>query len=379
MKIEACIVYSLLVFQVSAQHAGQGNSNQGRIRDQHDHWIIGIDPVNGITHLGLDSEETGKAEKNLLIDPVRLTWDGCNEKKFPWKKISENNYETIAKSANGQGFIKWSVSGNGSDMLWEIGYSGKESINHLRIEIPVSALQAAAVLIPSKLDKKNKGLGPWLLVAPDFGHLMVTSYSDIQVTGASDGERGSGSNSVSTGVDPHLRGQQWLEATGIKDFIAGKLSLKFCCSGPLSDGEKIKLVFHFSDINKPEGITTGLWQKIRRSYLNNWQPCGTWVAGWEGGAKKEMVLSNNVLSDPASISLYSYADPMIFFHHPGENIEMTGLLKHSLDYYLDNEVSAQGHVNAFGKMYDMYVSCGGSLIISAWDYYSLSKDKAWLG
>jgi hypothetical protein len=29
-------------------------------------------------------------------------------------------------------------------------------------------------------------------------------------------------------------------------------------------------------------------------------------------------------------------------------------------------------------MYDMYVSCGGSLIISAWDYYSLTGDRAWL-
>ena len=378
MKIKAYIIFFLLVSQVSAQQVGPGNKSQFRISDQHNHWIIGIDRMNGITHLGLDSEETGRAETNLLIDPVRLAWDGCSEKKFTWEKISENKFETTVKSADGQGFLKWSVSENRSDMLWEIKYSGKESITNFRIEIPVSALQAAAVLFPSKLDKNNKGLGPWLLVAPDFGHLMVTSYSDVLLIGINDGERGSGSNSVSTGVDPHLRGQQWLEASGIKDFIVGKLSLKFCCPEPLSDGEKIKLVFHFSEINKPAGTTTELWQKIRRSYLNNWQPCGTWVSAWEGNVKKEMVLSNNVLSDPASISLLSYSDPMIFFHHPVENIEVTDLLKHSLDYYLDNEVSAQGHVNAFGKMYDTYVSCGESLIISAWDYYSLSKDKDWL-
>ena len=69
---------------------------------------------------------------------------------------------------------------------------------------------------------------------------------------------------------------------------------------------------------------------------------------------------------------------MIYWHTPADGIDMLPLLKHSLDYYLDNEVSAQGHVNAFGKMYDMYVSTGGSLIISAWDYYTLSKDKIWL-
>lgn len=343
------------------------------LSDLHRHWVIGIDSKNGITHFGLDSEDTDRAETNLLADPIKLTWDGCSEKSSVWKKVLENRFETTVESSVGQGIVEWSISENADDMLWQFEYSGREDILNFKIEIPISALQAAAVLIPAKLNQSNQGLGPWLLIAPDFGHLLITSDSDIQLVGINDGARGSGSNAVSTGVNPRLRGEQWLEATGIKNFQAGKLNLRFYCNEPLSDGKKIRLRFHRSELPKPEGIETGLWQKIRRPYLNNWQPCGTWT-----GPKKGMVLSNNVLSNPASISLWFYSDPMLYWHTPAEGIHMQMLLKHSLDYYLDNEVSAIGHVNAFGKMYDMYVSTGESLIISAWDYWTVSKDKIWL-
>ncbi len=367
------LLFFLVAAQISAQQPILEKTNINQINDLHHHWIVGIDLKNGITHLGIDSEETGRAVTNLLAEPIKMSWDGCSEKGSAWNKISENKYETTVESVKGQGTVKWLVSENAGDMLWQIEYSGRESIRNFRIELPVSALQAAAVLIPSKLDKSNQGLGPWLLVAPDFGHLLVTSDSDIQLVGINDGVRGGGSNAVSTGVDPRLRGQKWLEASEIKDFKAGKLNLTFRGNEALDDGKSIKLRFHTTEMPKPEGIEAGLWEKIRRPYLNNWQPCGTWA-----GPKREMVLSNNVLSDPASISLWFYSDPMIFWHTPVKGIDMINLLKHSLDYYLDNEVSAQGHVNAFGKMYDLYVSCGGSLIISSWDYYNISNDKIWL-
>lgn len=358
---------------VNAQLATLPPNQEFWISDQDRHWVIGVDWAIGITHFGLDSEKTGRSATNLLADPVRVTWDGCSDRTHIWEKVSDNKIRTIIESADGKGIVEWVVSEIDGDLLWQIGYSGQESLRNFTIEIPVSALQAAAVLIPSKMDKNNQGMGPWMLVAPDFGHLVVTSDSDVPMVGINDGVRGGGSNSVSTGVDPRLRGQEWLEASGIKNFRAGKLRLMFSCTEPLNDGNKISLRFQMKEIQKPDGIETGLWNQIRRPYLNNWQPCGTWA-----GPKREMVLSNNVLSDPASISLSMYADPMLFMQKPVEGIEMQQLLRHSLDYYLDNEVSAIGHVNAFGKMYDLYVSTGTSMIVSAWDYWTLSHDKPWL-
>lgn len=374
MKLHLSIVITVLLLLKPAFYvAFSASNNTFQLTCPDWHWVISIDPKVGITHFGLDSEHTGRAGTNLLAGPVIWGWDGYNKMMPAWQKTSQNKFETIYESTGINGTLQWSITRDRSDMLWQIEYSGKDNIRNFQIEIPMSALQAAAVLIPAQTDSSNHGIGPWLLVCPDFGHMLITSESDVQLSGINDGVRGGGSNAVSTGVDPRLRGSQWLEATGIRDYTPGKLILKFVSNEPLSNGQKILLRFHVSDMPEPEGFDAGLWKKIRRSYLNNWQPCGTWT-----GPKKEMVLSNNVLSDPASISLWFYADPMIYWHKLAEDIDILVLLKHSLDYYLDNEVSAQGHVNAFGKMYDLYVSCGGSLIISAWDYYTLSKDKVWL-
>jgi len=336
-------------------------------------WLLGIDPKIGLTFFGIDSEGSGKLETNLLIEPINITWKGYDKKKVDWEKETNGNYTAIVNGSEGQSSVKWTIVENRDEMLWQIENVGKEPIRNLKIEIPVNALMAAGVLIPSALNKHNQGLGPWLLVAPDFGQLLIRSESDIPMIGINNGVRGWGSNAVSTGVDPRLRGTAWLEASKITDFRAGKLSLQFYSEAPLPAEKKITLRIKQPELLMPEGIQKQVWQKIRRPYLNNWQPCGT---GLEH--KKEMVLSNNVLSNPASISLWFYSDPMIYWHTPVEGIEMLNLLKHSLDYYLENEVSAMGHVNAFGKMYDMYVSTGASLIISAWDYWSVSKDKIWL-
>lgn len=379
MKSKILFIFSLECLLFCCQSAVQAGNIEGPdkniswISNNNKTWVFGIDASKKLTFLGLDSEGGKKTETNLLSGPVNIKWDGCAGEETKWEKNPDGKYISFFNDSNGKSQLRWTITANREELTWDVLNSGKEPIRNLKIEIPVNALMAAAVLIPSKIDSDNHGLGPWLLVVPDFGQLLISSESDIEITGINNGIRGGGSNAVSTGIDPHLRGQAWLSASGIKDYIPGKLSLQFCSDTILLPGAKITLRIKQPELSEPEGIQKDVWNKIRRPYLNNWQPCGTWA-----GPKKEMVLSNNVLSDPASISLWFYSDPMLYWHNPAEGIEMVNLLKHSLDYYLDNEVSAQGHVNAFGKMYDMYVSCGGSLIISSWDYYKLSDDKIWL-
>lgn len=375
MKLRICIIAVILFpMHLSVKEANGNVNNHFRLIDKEHHLDLVIEPEKGITFFGLDSEGSGREQTNLLSEPVKLSWDGSGDISALWRQTAENKFDAAIKSGQGKDAIKWSVVEDQGDMLWVVENSGREVIQNLKIEIPVSSLLAAAALIPSGIDKTNHGMGPWLLVVPDFGQLLIKSESDIQLLGINSGVRGSGSNAVSTGVDPRLRGQKWLDATGIRDFKPGKLNLRIATIEPMKYGQRLVLRFQKSGLLQPEGIERTIWEKMRRSYINQWQPCGTWA-----GAKKEMVLSNNVLSDPASVTLSQYADPMLFVQKPVEGIDMSVLLRHSLEYYLDNEVSADGHVNAFGKMHDMYVSTGASLLISAWDYWTISNDKPWLG
>ena len=164
-----------------------------RISDSQKTWIFGISQKIGFIHLGLDSEGNGKSETNLLSGPINITWDGWSVKQADWEKSPDGKYVTILKDSVGNSRVRWTLTSNKDESLWMNENISKEPIGNLKIEIPVNALMAAAVLIPSALSNHNQGLGPWLLVAPDFGQLMVTSDSDVQMTGINDGVRGGGS------------------------------------------------------------------------------------------------------------------------------------------------------------------------------------------
>jgi len=301
-------------------------------------------------------------------------WDDAKEASIRWNTISNNQWQAKIFTDDLGGSLKWTITSTIDELLWQVEYIGT-GVNNLQIMFPISILQAAAVLIPAGLDGQNRGLGPWLLVVPDFGHLLVEVDCPITCVVINDGVRGQlFKDPPAQGVDPHLRGQAWLEAVGgTIDYKPGELKLRFLCDGTFPSGSMLTMRFRPIELNNPEGINPGIWRQIRRPYLNNWQPCGTWA-----GKESSMVLANNVLSDPASCSLWCYAEPMLFLYEPVSGIDLRPLLKHSLDYWLDTGVSAQGHVNAFGKMYDLYVMTGASLLIAAWDYWVISNDVNWL-
>jgi len=159
----------------------------------------------------------------------------------------------------------------------------------------------------------------------------------------------------------------------VQDFVPGVICLRLVASQAIYPGQSAVVRFRYVRLQSPLGIDAVTWQRIRRPYLNLWQPCGTWT-----NPEMTNVLANNVLSDPASCSLWFYSEPMLFLHEPVPGIDVVHMLRHSLDYWLDRAVSAQGHVNAFGKMYDLYLSTGATLLIAAWDYWTITGDHNWL-
>jgi len=94
-------------------------------------------------------------------------------------------------------------------------------------------MAGVAVLIPSKLDSQCRGVGPWLLEVPDFGHLRVDAEPLAGWHAVNSGRRGGGPNATSTGVDPQLRGQAWLDVVKIPGYRPGRLVLQFVCSQPV--------------------------------------------------------------------------------------------------------------------------------------------------
>ena len=343
------------------------SQEQFRMSDSQDRWVLGMDSQRGLVHFGLDSEGTGCSQTNLLAKSVKLEYDGFENKQVRSSCKEKKNWELSSDC------LSWKITQDGERFIWTLKNNGVEALTNLRIIMPLNALEAATVLIPAGLGKNNNGCGPWLLVAPDYGHLYIEAKSSSQWFTINDGIRhGTTQTAPKTGVDPKLRGQAWVEAANVPDYKPCELNLQFACDS-FAPGEEVVFSFEAVEISTPEGIDLKRWKKIRKPYLNHWQPCGTWT-----DKKRVSVLANNVLSDPASSSLWMYAEPMLFLHEPVKGIDLRVLLKHSLDYWLDNHVSAKGHVNAFGHMYDLYVCVGAKLLLAAWNYWAISADREWL-
>ncbi|MFH1007212.1 MAG: hypothetical protein V1800_06895 [Candidatus Latescibacterota bacterium] len=336
-------------------------------------WRLGVHAQKGICSLGLDSEGSGRERTNLLIAPVSLAWKEADILDASWCREENEAWIGTISTTNGHGAVTWTVYRDRDDLVWQLEYYGAGTADGLCVTLPFSALLAAVVLIPAKLDS-GKGRGPWLLVAPDFGHLLVEVASDVGWVGINSGTRGySAHNAPESGLDPRLKGAAWIEAAQLPDYRPGRLDLCFCAEEPVASGTVVTFRFSPVEMTTPQGIDEDTWRRIRRPYLNHWQPCGTWTR-----PELTMVLANNVLSDPASVSLWYYSEPMLFMSEPVQGVDLRGLLRHSLDYWLENEVSAQGHVNAFGKMYDLYPCTGASVLIAAWDYWTVTRDEPWL-
>jgi alpha-L-rhamnosidase-like protein len=359
----------------SEENADSPNSDQetSMLSDSHHRWTLGVHPGRGVTHFGLDSEGTGREKTNLLAGPVKLAFSGADTAAARWQVDKDQVWTCSIPTKDRKGTLKWTILREGEDLLWRVTYEGNGTIRGLRLELPFDALMGAAVLIPAALNANGYGEGPWLLIVPDFGHLRIDANPSGGWTAVNNGRRGGGGGPApASGVDPRLRGQAWLDAVKTPGYRPGQLALQFHAE-QLAAGSELKLRFRPRELSTPEGIDPAAWKRIRRAYLNNWQPCGTWAE-----PEKTWVLANNVLSNPASISLWFYADPMLFCREPVSGIDLDVLLRRSLDFHLSHNVSSKGHVNAFGKMHDLYLSTGPSLIIAAWDYWTISQDVNWL-
>jgi hypothetical protein len=342
-------------------------------------WLAGVDPERGMHYLGLDSEGTGREVTNLLSGPVTLAWAGTDASREAagsgtWRCDDRGVWVCSIPSQDGGVVVAWTISQEGDDLIWRLTAEGEGEVESLRLELPFSALLAAAVLIPADVDDAERGVGPWLLVAPDFGHLVVQVESAVTWFCSAEGGRGgSSSNGPREGVDPRLRGQAWLDAVDVAGYRLGVLRLALISAQPIATGPLATIRFRPQELEAPHGLEAATWKRIRRPYLNHWQPCGAWA-----GPQRAMILANNVLSDPASVSLWFYAEPMLFHHRPVPQVDLLPLLRRSLDYWLDHGVSAQGHVNAFGRMYDLYLCTGACLLIAAWDFWAVAQDTEWL-
>jgi len=130
----------------------------------------------------------------------------------------------------------------------------------------------------------------------------------------------------------------------------------------------------------PAGLRdTELWLAARRGWLNALQPCARWGEQDKPFSAPPGILGNNVISDPASVSIWFYADQAFFMPEIAPGISLMPLVRRTIDYWLDQRMRRDADGRLTGEItgywdYGDFLDGNASPLIAAWDYVESMAD-----
>ena len=128
----------------------------------------------------------------------------------------------------------------------------------------------------------------------------------------------------------------------------------------------------------PEGLSdTTLWQQARRGWFGAWQPSARWGDQSRPFSAPPGILANNVISDPASCSLWFYADQALWTPQITPDISVAHLVRRSVDFWLLERTRPSGEVVCYWD-YGNFLDANAGPLIAAWDYVEATGDTQWL-
>jgi len=311
----------------------------------------------GITYLSWDTEGGERVKINLLRPGssvnLRLKVDG--------RWLDGDEVETrvfLSKTSR-----YWLVAG-GAIMDYEIRSSGKDlnvtlkgsgtGFEAAELIFPFDPRVASTTILPSDWREDGTFALPGVINAPDFGPLIVREAKNREVRGRLEGSRE-------------------------KKFVNLILELP-----RIFEGESIRLSFQPLLLPPPKGLKNKeLWKSSRRGWLNALQPCSRWGEQNKPFSAPPGILGNNVISDPASVSIWFYADQALWMPEIADGVSLAPLVSKTIDYWMgkrmrhDEQGKETGEITGYWD-YGNFLDANASPLIAAWDYVEATRDLAWL-
>ncbi len=321
---------------------------------------IAADTV-GIAHLGLDTEGTGRHIHNLLREPLTLTWAQATAVLREWN-LEKTATGVVYHLLLDYGALDWHIETQGDAFVFKIHQEAWTPIYDLALVFNLNQRYCPTAILPHDVIDNVQLVPPWLLVAPDHGHLYC---EDLSAAGI---RKPFGKNVPAQRYRPApwhatLAGQR-RSHTLVWTLRAGR---------PFEKGDTAVFRFSPRPIKRPAEIEERSWNRIRRSWLNQFQANAD-----ENDVETPMMLANNVLSNPAVCCTAYYSDAMLFTPEPLPGINLPLLVRRTLDDWFANRLMGYGAVCSFAK-YDAHTLMANSMLIhAAWDYIRMTEDTVWL-
>jgi len=325
----------------------------------------------GISFLSWDTEGGEKAATNLLREGsavrVQFLANGAagkagGESAWTDAKVAGRRHGSDANISfvdleAGDARLEWRIETLGQLNLTFFALDATPTTpGSLRLLFPFDPKVTSTTVLPAEwLDDGTFRL-PAVLNAPDWGPMLLTEAKGRPIIGRLEGSR-----SAKT-VD---------------------LMLEFPA---VSTAEPVALSLTPLLLPPPPGLSADslpLWLAARRGWLNALQPCARWGEQDKPFSAPPGILGNNVISDPASVSIWFYADQAFFTPEIVPGVSVMPLVRRTLDYWFDKRMRRDASGRLTGEItgywdYGDFLDAEASPLISAWDYVEATGDLDWL-
>jgi hypothetical protein len=251
------------------------------------------------------------------------------------------------------GLLDWEIrAGEGRlDFRWS---SGKNQWEAAEVSFPFDPRTTPTTVLPVSWTDEGTFELPAVINAPDFGPMLVRESGGRPVSGRLEGSREKKTVDLVLTL-PHI-----------------------------AAGRPVELSLSPLLLPPPAGLEDrGLWRSARRGWLNALQPCARWGDQGNPFSAPPGILGNNVISDPASCSVWFYADQALWLPHIARDVSLAPLVRRTIDYWLDRRMRRDDQGALTGEVtcywdYGNFLDANASPIIAAWDYIEMTGDLGWL-
>ncbi|NLH74964.1 MAG: hypothetical protein GX456_18100 [Verrucomicrobia bacterium] len=315
-----------------------------------------------ITALSWDTEGTGREKTNLLrpktMVGLRIRCDGQwrNGIDLPTRLEPEPGGQSYWITVAPQTEMNWRIRSAGGGLTMHFCGNGVNlgKIEAVELVFPFDPGVTPVTALSSVWDDDGAFHLPALISAPDFGQMRLTGKSTAPDRRPVIKARLDGSRAAKT------------------------VNLVFELAPPVA-GASDTLEFSPHLLAPPAGLAdTALWAQARRGWFNIWQPSARWGdQGYPFSAPAGM-LGNNVISDPASCSLWFYADQALWTPEVAPGVSVMPLVRRTIEFWLSGDrLRPTGEVVCYWD-YLNFLDANAGPLIASWDYVEATGDKDWL-
>jgi hypothetical protein len=305
----------------------------------------------GITFLGWDTEGGGQVARNLLGNSVALyAGEVDDEVRFTITSLNEALGETVLHGSGAGWDIRWTILHGNGGLQFQLECLDAPSSPGGPVQMVFSfdPRVTPVTVLPALWEAEGAFHLPAVVSAPDHGQMLLSCQEEAPVRG-------------------HLVGSRAEKTVDLR--ITLPLSHK---------GEACALSFAPVHLPvPPEMEDTKLWTSVRRAWFGAFQCTAEWGDSGNPFSAPAGMLGNNVISDPASCSLWFYADQAFFTPELAPGISAMRLVRHTLDWWLDHKMLPHGEMICYWDKTD-FLDANSGPIIAAWDYVEITGDLDWL-